>query len=258
MVYLLAIGGNAVSNDKMPEELGRQIVKLHKKGVGLVITHGNGPQVGELSGKFHDKSLAMLTAETEAALGMVIEGGTHEAAKRMRIKSPKTALLLTRVVVDRRSGEFRNPTKPIGAFMNAKEAMALRRKGLVVKKLINGYRRLVPSPAPERIVDIDVIRRFLGMGYIVIAGGGGGIAVDKHLRYVDAVIDKDRTSAMIAEQIGAKRLYMLTNVDGVYINFRKKNQTLIGRTTGMGIRKYMKAFEKGSMRPKVESAIRFA
>lgn len=258
MNYLLAIGGNAVSDERLPDGLCRQVVKLHMKGIGLVITHGNGPQVGELSGKFKNRSLAVLTAETEAALGLAIEEGVHDAAEEMRARDPKVVIVPTRVVVDRKSGEFRKPTKPIGRFMGRREAMALRKMGLAVKRMINGYRRVVPSPSPEKIVDIDVIRRFLRMGYIVIAGGGGGIAVDRNLKYVDAVIDKDRTSAMIAGQIGATRMYMLTNVDGAYLGFGRKGQRLIGSISAVAIGRRMKSFEEGSMRPKVEAAIGFA
>ncbi|MDE1851413.1 MAG: carbamate kinase [Candidatus Micrarchaeota archaeon] len=257
MDYLLAIGGNAVSDDRVPEGLCRQIVELHRKGIGLVITHGNGPQVGELSMKFKGRSLAALTAETETALGMAIEEGIQDAAESMRIRSPRTVIVPTRVVVDRKSAEFRRPTKPIGSFVDAKEAMSLRKRGFAVKRLANGYRRVVPSPKPEKVVDIDVIRRFLHMGYIVIAGGGGGIAVDDELRYVDAVIDKDRTSAMIAEVMGAKRLYMLTNVDGAYLGFGRKNQKLITAIKAEAIRRHVKSFEEGSMRPKVEAAVEF-
>ncbi len=256
--YLLAIGGNALGKESVLRGIAAEIRKLVGNGDEVVVTHGNGPQVGELA--LHErKSLAELTAQTQAEIGITIEDWMQSSLDRKH----KVATAFTRVLVDRKDPAFRNPSKPIGGFYGRREAAKLQRHGMKMKKLIGGYRRVVASPAPKEILDIDEIRTLLGKGYIVIAGGGGGVAVarkGKHLQYMDAVLDKDSTSALLARQLNADRLLFFTNTGGAYINYGKRGQKRIGRIKRAAMQKLLRqgTFEQGSMAPKVAACIAFA
>lgn len=262
MRYVIALGGNALKADIM-KGVADRIADLYVHGNKILISHGNGPQVGELA-VLEDKSLAILTAQTQAEMGLSIQERTQDALSR-RLGSrtaQNTAVMLTRVVVDLKDKEFKNPTKPIGKFYTAKEAVALAKKGLVIKHLINGYRRVVPSPIPRQVVESPLIYRLLNENLIVIAGGGGGIAVSykrNKMEHMDAVIDKDRTSSLLARQIKADMFVILTNVEGAYLNFKKRSQKLIRKIRVEELNNYLQngEFEEGSMKPKVEACLEF-
>ena len=262
MKYVIALGGNALGEQSAIDKVAKEVVKAYLKGSKIVLTHGNGPQVGELAEEQH-RNLAVLTAETQAWIGSVIkEELERELSKSKGADNDIVDVVITEAVVDRGDKAFSDPTKPIGRFYTAREAAIGRKQGLVIKKLIGGYRRVVPSPTPKRIAQIDIIQRLLKEGRIVIACGGGGMAVSHNagkLEYVDAVIDKDRASALLAKEIGADKLFILTNVDGAYLNYRKKGEELIRKITAAELKKYLKKgqFEEGSMKPKVESCIDF-
>ena len=204
------------------------------------------------------------SAQTEAWIGMEIGNRIGVSLKRISQSYDYSipTVVITEVVVGNDLLAFKNPTKPIGRSYTSKEVERLRSNGFHVSRLIHGYRRVVPSPNPKKIIQTDLIKYLLRGKRIVIACGGGGIPlVDKNskLRYVDAVIDKDRASGLLAKEIGAGRLIILTNVDGAYINFGKKNQERLGKTKVAQMEKYLDLgfFEEGSMKPKVESCIDF-
>ncbi|MHB1830322.1 MAG: amino acid kinase family protein [Candidatus Micrarchaeaceae archaeon] len=264
MRYVIALGGNAIADSSKIGKVAKAIARLYAKGDEVVVTHGNGPQVGELS-DIEDLRLPVLTAQTEAWIGTEIRNkiaiALNKATGRFSYAIP--TVVLTDVIVESGSKAFSNPTKPIGRFMEREEAEALRRKGFVMHKLIHGYRRVVPSPNPKEIIQAGLIEKLLKDKRIVIACGGGGISmrpVSGGLEYADAVIDKDLTSALLAKEIKADRFLILTDVDGVYLDFNGKSQRLLRKTSATELKKYIKAgyFEEGSMKPKVESCIYFA
>jgi carbamate kinase len=263
MRYVIALGGNALAEPSSIDKVAKEVVREYLKGNKIVITHGNGPQVGELAEEQH-RNLAVLTAETQAWIGTAIRERIDKELSRSKARADDIVeIVVTEAIVDRNSMAFSNPTKPIGRFYDAKEASIERRHGFVIKKMTGGYRRVVPSPVPKRIVQMDLIQRLLEDDRIVIACGGGGIPVTASrsgkLKYVNVVIDKDRASALLAKEIGASKFFILTNVDGVYLNYKKKGQELIGEITTGRLREHLKKgqFEEGSMKPKVESCIDF-
>ncbi|MEM3572439.1 MAG: hypothetical protein QW530_01765 [Candidatus Micrarchaeaceae archaeon] len=257
MLSVVAIGGNVLSDE--PNALGsalEAVYTLSRRG-SVVITHGNGPQVGELAQEEH-KNLSILTAQTCAEIGAILEAKLSSYFARKGVK-PKIAVALTYVKVNKSDAAFRNPTKPVGEFYVTRSAKALSLRGISVKKFDKGYRRVVASPKPLKILNISLIKDLLADGYIVIAGGGGGIPVADG-RFADAVIDKDLTSSLIASELGADGLFILTDVDGAMTGYGTKNAKLIRHATAEEMYEYMKSgeFEEGSMKPKVEAAISFA
>ncbi len=257
--YVVSVGGNALEYEKSRvASLARAIDFFHKKG-DVVITHGNGPQVGALASEEQNASLAMLTAQTQAEIGIFMKSMLEENLPN----PPEIAIVVTSAVVNPKDPSFSDPTKPIGKFYDRNRALSMVQRGYAMKKLIGGYRRVVLSPIPTGIPELPLIERLLDSHMLVIAGGGGGIPVirsRKGIKFAEAVIDKDRTSSMIAEGIGAEMLLILTNVDGAYLNYRKKGQKLIGKVSVSEINTYLKedSFEEGSMKPKVEACIDFA
>ena len=258
MRYVIAVGGNALKSGKALNKLSASIVRLFARGNEIVITHGNGPQVGRLA--LHEKkSLAALTKETQKEIGKEIKRSISAVDREA---GAGAKIIITHVIVNKDDAEFVNPTKPIGDFYGRKEAERLARKGFVMKRLLKGYRRVVPSPRPVRIVELSEIERVISSGRIAIAAGGGGIAVTRSgsgPRYADAVIDKDLASALLAIGVHADRLFILTNVDGVYTGFRTKHARLIARVKASQLRRHalLEHFESGSMMPKVRACISF-
>lgn len=254
MLNVLSIGGNALNNSKNLDSLLEAIAFLAKKG-NLLIIHGNGPQVGTLS-DLEGLNLGLLTAQTQAQMGLFLE---QEITKR--IPKAKVEVVLTRVAVDPKDPAFKKPSKPIGRFYTKAQAARLASK-FTLRKLANGYRRVVASPLPKRILNLKAIRDLLARRYIVIAGGGGGIPIahrGKRYEFAEAVIDKDYTSALLAKSLGAKNLFILTNVDGAYINFGKKGESRIATASAKEMLNSLNQgqFEQGSMLPKVFASIDF-
>lgn len=264
MRYLIALGGNALDDNKAMSDAAKAIAKLYVQGNEVVVTHGNGPQVGELA-IAERENLAVLTAQTQAWIGLNLESKIADELAKLSVGISYSIpeIVLTKTVVDPTDPAFRNPSKPIGKFYAKSAASKMSRKGIRMKKLINGYRRVVPSPEPKGIIGREIIVKLLRLGHIVIACGGGGIPVFKKngkLHFADAVIDKDSASSLLSRQIFADRFIILTNVGGVFINFRRKGERMLRAVKVAQISKYLRDgyFEQGSMSPKVKACISFA
>lgn len=252
-------------------ETSHYMVPIVEAGYRVVVTHGNGPQVGfillrsELARDvIHQVPLANCVADTQGAIGFQIAQCLQNEFIRQGVKTP-VASIVTQVVVDPDDPSFSKPTKPIGPFMKEEEARkhAERDGWVVADDAGRGWRRLVPSPEPLEIVELETIRTLVDHGTVVIAVGGGGIPViykpDGTLRPRPAVIDKDAASCLLATQLGASTLIISTNVDKVALNFGTPEQVELDRLTTSECRRYLAEghFAEGSMRPKIESAINF-
>ncbi|RKX27468.1 MAG: carbamate kinase [Candidatus Zixiibacteriota bacterium] len=280
-IAVIALGGNAITQPGIEDTIANQftntrrsldgIVELAREGYGLVVTHGNGPQVGncllriELSrGKAPVLPLGLLVADTEGGMGYMIEQSLQNRLRAEGIDRPVTTII-TQVVVNREDPAILNPTKFIGQFYSPEDAKKYQEtRGWIMKKDADrGWRRVVPSPMPIKTVPGEIIHQLVEQGTIVIAAGGGGIPVyiDEQGNYegIDAVIDKDRASAVLAREISADILSILTSVDNVSINFGKPNQKNLEQVTLSEMEKYVEEghFPPGSMGPKVEAAMQF-
>ena len=232
---------------------------------GLVITHGNGPQVGNellrqerAAAEAPPLPLWLAVAQTQAEIGALIA-----AELRPALDGREVACLLTHVTVSPDDPAFDRPTKPIGPFYSAEQAELLERERgwALVSDANRGHRRVVPSPEPLEIVELDAIRRLVKAGTITIACGGGGIPVARRegrLSGVDAVIDKDRASALLARELEAERLIILTEVPAVYRSFGDEDQEEIRELSRSDAEALLPQLAEGSMRPKIESALGFA
>ncbi len=257
--YVIAIGGNALEEEVLPKALISYILRFHSKKIGIILVHGNGPQVGELAEHEH-KNLAVLTAQTQAEIGLELKRRILAFCTSTRKRIPKIAVVITRVSVKENSEAFKHPTKPIGKSVGASAAIKLESKGITMKKLIGGYRRVVPSPKPIQVLDKSEIEDLVKSGYIVIAGGGGGVPMvntQNGQQYVEAVIDKDYTAALIASEVKADRFFILTAVDGVYRNFGTPESVKIESIKISDLSKLLsrEQFEAGSIRPKMIAAL---
>ena len=246
--------------------LRRAVTALHPllHEHGLVLTHGNGPQVGNelirqerAAEEVPALPLWLAVAQTQAEIGALIA-----AELRPALGDRRPACVLTHVAVAPEDPAFDRPTKPIGPFYSAEQGARLQRdRGwAMVSDANRGHRRVVPSPAPLEVVELDVIRQLAGGGTVVIACGGGGIPVVRRgdrLVGVDAVIDKDRASALLARGLGVERLLILTEVPAVYRNFGEANQEEIRELSSAAAQRLLPELAEGSMRPKVESALSF-
>ena len=278
---VIALGGNALGNN-LPEQMiavkqtARAIVDLIEEGHEVIIAHGNGPQVGmiqkamaELTRSEPEKyipcPLSVCVAMSQGYIGYDLQNALREELLDRGI-SKGVATVLTQVEVNRDDPAFQNPTKPIGAFMTKEEAdkMVAERGYNVIEDAGRGYRRVVASPKPQSIIEIESIRDMVDAGLVVVACGGGGIPVYKteghHLKGAAAVIDKDFASAKLAELLDADMLVILTAVEKVAINFGKPDQKGLDTLTPDEARKYIdeKQFAPGSMLPKVQAAMSFA
>jgi carbamate kinase len=278
---IVALGGNAITVAHLEDTIANQfantrrsltpIVELVRQGYDLCITHGNGPQVGnallrvELARtKAPELPLGICVADTEGGMGYMIEQSLQNRLDHEGIDR-KVCTIISQLVVDPHDPSMKNPTKYIGQFYSEAEARQLAtERGWVVKEDgARGWRRVVPSPVPTTCVEKDIIRLLLDHHCVVIAAGGGGIPVylDEKLGYegVDAVIDKDRASAVLGREIGAEVFWILTSVDQVALDFGKPGQRLLEEVTVSEIERYFAAghFPPGSMGPKVEAAIDF-
>ncbi|MBR2674729.1 MAG: carbamate kinase [Mogibacterium sp.] len=278
---VVALGGNALGGN-LPEQM--EAVKTTVKAIAdlieadheVVIAHGNGPQVGMIQNamteltrsnpeKYPMVPLSVCTAMSQGYIGYDLQNELREELLDRGINKG-VAMLLTQVEVDPKDPAFDNPTKPIGAFMSKEEAEELAKsKGYkIVEDAGRGYRRVVASPRPISIVEIDTIKALVDADKIVIACGGGGIPVFKtegnNLKGAGAVIDKDFAAECMAEALDADFLIILTAVEKVAINFGKPNEEWLGSLTPEEAKKYCAAgeFAPGSMLPKVEAAVKFA
>lgn len=276
---VIALGGNALGNN-LPEQMeavkhtSKAIADLIEEGHEVVISHGNGPQVGMIneamaaygrSNTAHPTftPLSVCVAMSQAYIGYDLQNALREELLNRGIEK-SVATVITQVRVDADDPKFQNPTKPIGQFMNEEEMKFAKEKGLqVIEDSGRGYRRVVASPLPKEIIEIGTIRNLLKSGEVVIACGGGGIPVirtENHLKGASAVIDKDFASALLARELNADYLIILTAVEKVAIDFRGPNEKWLDTITTDEAREYMKQghFAPGSMLPKVEAAVDFA
>jgi carbamate kinase len=278
---VVALGGNAISPKgdedtianqfRRTRESLREIIKLIQAGYRIVITHGNGPQVGnallrvELArGKAPILPLGLCVADTEGGMGYMIEQSLQNGLRATGIDR-EVVTIVTQIIVDPGDPLFDRYTKFIGQFYSEEEITVLAKEsGWTVKEDSGrGWRRVVPSPKPLHIVNARAIKSLVNDGTVVIAAGGGGIPVyieeDGKLEGVDAVIDKDLASAVLANEIGAEELIILTDVDKVALNFGKSDQVWLDQLSGEQAHDYLhqEHFPYGSMGPKVKAAINF-
>lgn len=278
---VIALGGNALGSN-LPEQMkavkitARAIVDLIEDGHEVVICHGNGPQVGMIQNamveltrsdpeKYIPCPLSVCVAMSQGYIGYDLQNAMREEMLDRGINKG-AATVLTQVEVDPEDPAFRNPTKPIGPFMTEAEARALEKERdyHVMEDAGRGWRRVVASPEPKSIIEIDTIRSLVETDHIVVACGGGGIPVFKteghHLKGAAAVIDKDFAAAVLAKQLDADLLIILTAVEKVSIHFGKPDQQDLDRLAAEEARKYIAdgEFAPGSMLPKVEAALSFA
>ena len=280
-IALIAIGGNALLKEKekglQEEQLenARECAEMFgnviKAGFSLCVVHGNGPQVGNIliqqeegSNRIPPYTLDICDAMTQGSMGYMIERTLINRLNYKNLSTPVTTVL-TEVVVDKDDAGFKNPTKPVGPFYKEFRALELmKEKGWHMKEDAGrGWRKVVPSPKPLEIVQLEAIKLLLEAGHCVIAGGGGGIPVIRDasgfLVGVEAVIDKDRLSSLLAEQLGAATYVILTGVPKVALDFGKPTQRWMDRMTATEAAKHLAEgqFPAGSMGPKIESALAF-
>ena len=283
-IAVVALGGNALLHGNEPGTIQQQekntydtcihLIKLIKDGYNIVITHGNGPQVGnimlrnEAGYKEHripKMPLDICVADSQGGIGYMIERQIKNILSDHKIRK-NVVTIVTQILVDINDPAFKEPTKPIGAFYLKEEAELLTRSNNFIFKedpRKRGWRRVVPSPEPEEIMNKKIIKDLVKKGNIVIAAGGGGVPVykgtDKKLYGVEAVIDKDLASSLLAREIGADAFYILTDVPKVYLNFHKPNQQALDKIKVSEAEEYLanSEFADGSMAPKILAAIRF-
>ena len=283
-VAVMAIGGNSLIKDRKQQSVEDQyqaaketsvhIADMIEAGYEVVIGHGNGPQVGfilrrsEIAAKaegMHEVPLDVCGADTQGAIGYALQQNLQNELRRRGINKP-VATVVTQVLVDGEDQAFKNPTKPIGGFMDETEAKRREKErgGTVVEDAGRGWRRVVASPLPKEIIEIEAIKALIAAGVIVISTGGGGIPVirdsEGNLEGVAAVIDKYCGSSLLANNVGAELFVISTAVEKAALNFGKPDQKWLDKLTLAEARKYLAEgthFAKGSMAPKVQAIIRF-
>ena len=280
---VVAIGGNSLIKDnkkvsvedqyQAAKETTYHIADMIEAGWNVAIGHGNGPQVGYILRRseiahrvegMHEVPLDVCGADSQGAIGYMLQQNLQNELKRRTIKKP-VATVVTQVLVDKNDRAFQNPTKPIGGFMDEVEAKQ-RAKELgwnVVEDAGRGWRRVVPSPIPQKVVELESVKELLNAGHIVVTVGGGGIPVideDGELKGIAAVIDKDFASSLLAREINADLFLISTAVEKVAINFGKPNEKWLDRITLSEVKAYLAEgnhFAKGSMAPKIQAIIWF-
>ena len=277
---VIALGGNALGNT-LPEQMtavkitAKAIVDLIEEGCEVVVAHGNGPQVGMINNAMSALSredpsqpntpLSVCVAMSQAYIGYDLQNALREELLNRNITDIPVTTMITQIRVDAEDPAFNAPSKPIGHFMTEDQAKIAEEKyGYIMKEDAGrGYRRVVASPKPAEIIEIGAIRSLVDSGQLVIACGGGGIPVTligNHLKGASAVIDKDFASELLAEELNADFLIILTAVEKVAINFGKPEEKWLDDITTDDARKYMDEghFAPGSMLPKVQAAVKFA
>jgi len=280
-VAVVAVGGNALIKDKSHQSVQDQfdcakdtmkhIVDMIEKGWDVVITHGNGPQVGFIlrrseiaRDQLHEVPLDYCGADTQGAIGYMFQKALYNEFLQRGINKD-VATVVTQTIVDKDDPAFQNPTKPIGSFMDEEEAKdrAAKENWTVVEDAGRGWRRVVPSPIPTRIVEAKVIENLINAGIITVGVGGGGIPVIENekgfLKGVEAVIDKDFGSSLLAKMIKADLFVISTAVEKVALNFNKPDEVWLDKMTVAEAKQYIKEgqFSPGSMLPKVQAIIEF-
>ena len=279
-VAVVAVGGNSLILDKAHEDVGsqvnavietcRHIADMVERGWNVIITHGNGPQVGFIlrrnelaAGQVHSTPLDVIGADTQGSIGYMICQALGNEFKHRKINR-QLASVVTQVVVDQNDAGFKNPTKGIGGFTTKEKADEFAKEGWVVKEDAGrGWRRLIGSPIPQRIVELEAIKLLIKAGFIVVGVGGGGIPVVQdekgNLKGAIAVIDKDRASSLLAAEMKADLFLISTAVEKVAINFNKPDQKWLDKMTLSEAKKLYKEghFLSGSMGPKIEAIIAF-
>ncbi|AFM41028.1 carbamate kinase [Desulfosporosinus acidiphilus SJ4] len=281
---VVAIGGNSLIRDKGHEsvedqyqavcETAKHIAGMIEQGYEVIITHGNGPQVGFILRRseiatdvaaMHQVPLVSCGADTQGAIGYQIQQAMDNEFKKRGIKK-SAVTLVTQVVVSPDDPAFQKPAKPIGSFYSKEQAEMIKKSNpswVLVEDAGRGYRRVVPSPLPQEIVEKDVINQLARAGYCVVSVGGGGIPVmkreDNSFQGVDAVIDKDFASSLLASDINADLLIISTGVPTVYLNYGKPEEKALTKVSLAELKQYMAEnhFAPGSMLPKVQAVIKF-
>ena len=275
---VIALGGNALGKDIEEQKAAvantaKVIVDLAQQGLDIIVTHGNGPQVGMIQNAMDNLTITQenykqIPLPTSVAMSQGYIGIDLQNAIKYELYSRnidgKVSTILSQVEVDKDDPAFENPTKPIGRFLTKEEAEENEKNGIrCMEDAGRGYRVVVASPMPKKIRELETIKTLVDAGHIVITCGGGGIPVvseDGKLVGCNAVIDKDNASSLLASQMGADFLVILTAVEKVAINFGKENQEWLSDLTVDQAKEYIaqEQFAKGSMLPKIEAAIRFA
>jgi carbamate kinase len=278
---LIAIGGNSLIGlgelGTVEEQLAnahatmKSIARMSKRGWKMVITHGNGPQVGaallrseRAAAEVYTHPLDMCVATTQSEIGYMLQRALEYELRQIGLVTP-VMTVLTQVRVEEDDPAFKDPTKPIGPYYSDEEAEERRKRfgWTMVEDPSRGWRRVVPSPIPVEVFEEHIIRRILELGMIVIGVGGGGIPVIEKENHLvigsEAVIDKDRASALLANSLKADIFIISTAVDKVYLDFRKATQRALDTVTPRELKGYIEQgqFPKGSMGPKVEAALQF-
>ncbi len=277
---VIALGGNALGNT-LPEQMAavkitaKAIVDLIEEGCEVVVAHGNGPQVGMVNNAMialtHEDEaqpntpLSVCVAMSQAYIGYDLQNALREELLNRNITNVPVATMITQVRVDENDPAFQNPSKPIGKFVDAEQAKKMEESFSYIMKEDSGrgYRRVVASPKPVEIIEIETIRTMVNAGNLVIAGGGGGIPVTRqgnHLKGASAVIDKDFASCLLAKELDADYLIILTAVEKVALNFGKPDEKWLGDISVAEANQYISEghFAPGSMLPKVQAAVDFA
>lgn len=280
---VISVGGNSLIKEgqvgTLPEqfenarETSKEIAKVIAGGWRVAVTHGNGPQVGnlllrsDLAKRFGSMPIIPLDicgADTQGAIGYMLQQGLRNELDRLGIQCPVISVV-TQVLVDKDDPAFSNPTKPIGPFFSKEKAEEYKsREGwTIMEDSKRGYRRVVPSPKPKKIIELDSVKALVKLGYIVIAVGGGGIPVVQDeqdcLKGVEAVIDKDYSSSLLATALEADLFLISTSVEQVALNYKKPNQKNLSHVTLKEARTYLEQghFPPGSMGPKIEAIIEY-
>ena len=275
---VIALGGNALGKDVEEQKeavakTAKVIVDLAQQGLDIIVTHGNGPQVGMIQNamdnlvvmheNYKQVPLPTSVAMSQGYIGIDLQNAIKYELYSRNIDG-KVSTILSQVEVDKNDPAFETPTKPIGRFLTKEAAEENEANGVrCMEDAGRGYRVVVASPMPQRIRELETIKTLVNAGHIVITCGGGGIPViseNGKLVGVNAVIDKDNASSLLAAQLGADYLVILTAVEKVAINFGKENQEWLSDLTVEQAKEYIaeEQFAKGSMLPKIEAAIRFA
>jgi carbamate kinase len=281
--FVIALGGNAIipsghrgtfdEQRELTRQTMDQVAELSRNGHEIVLTHGNGPVVGNIVLRgaaglekhgIPPMPLYVCGADSQGGIGFMIQQALQNSLRACGIQRP-VAALVTQVIVDRDDPAFEKPTKPIGPFYTAEQAAQLRRENgwTVVEDAHRGWRRVVPSPQPIEVVEWEVIRAMIQAGIIAIAAGGGGVPVARddagELRGIDAVIDKDRASALLGRLIGADTLVIVTSVERVFRAFGTPQAQPLSHLTAAEAKQLLDAgeFPTGSMGPKIEAALAF-